>query len=193
MLRRDVTRAFTLIELLVVIAIIAVLIALLLPAVQNVREAARRIQCTNNLKQLGLAAHNYHSAFDTFPTATFTNAPTGNTWGQHARLLAYIEQGSLSNSINFSFGIIAPESSTTLQTTIASFLCPSDFDRMTSSSNFNDVFGYARNNYRANGGNDTGALNLKTNVEKNNGVFVAYQAVNVARIRDGTSNTALFA
>ena len=193
MSKRYRIRAFTLIELLVVIAIIAVLISLLLPAVQSAREAARRIQCTNNLKQLGLAAHNYHSSFDTFPTATFTYVPTGNTWGQHARLLGYVEQGSLYNTINFSFGVVAPESSTTLQTSIASFLCPSDFDRMSSSSNTNDAFGYARNNYRANGGNDTGALNPKTSVENNNGVFVAYQAVSVARITDGTSNTALFA
>ena len=87
------SHGFTLIELLVVIAIIAVLIALLLPAVQSAREAARRIQCVNNLKQIGLAAHNYHSVNDTFPPAVFSFA-SGNTnlWGQTARLLPFIEQ-----------------------------------------------------------------------------------------------------
>ncbi|WP_250846884.1 DUF1559 domain-containing protein [Aquisphaera insulae] len=184
--------AFTLIELLVVIAIIAVLIALLLPAVQSAREAARRIQCTNNLKQLGLAAHNYHSTYDTFPTACFTYQVAGNTWGQHARILSFLEQGSLYNTINFSFGIVAQESYTALYTQINTFLCPSDTDRMTDASNSANAVGYSRTNYRGNGGNDTGALNATFTTEQNNGPFIAYQTVKIARITDGTSNTALF-
>ena len=107
-------RGFTLIELLVVIAIIAVLISLLLPAVQSAREAARRAQCTNNLKQMGLAMHNYHSAVGTFPMGnTIANAyyspmPSPTSWGTfsaHALMLPYMEQTPLYNSCNFNWNI----------------------------------------------------------------------------------------
>ena len=92
-------RGFTLIELLVVIAIIAVLIALLLPAVQAAREAARRMQCTNNLKQIGLAMHNYHSAINTLPWGDLTGY--WNDWSAVALMLPYLEQAPLYNSMNF--------------------------------------------------------------------------------------------
>ena len=101
---------FTLIELLVVIAIIAVLIGLLLPAVQKVREAASRLKCQNNLKQIGLALHNYHDSQGKFPpgkgpsyTQTVPGCPVYPRWSPHALILPYIEQGNLYNSINFAF------------------------------------------------------------------------------------------
>ncbi len=128
-------RGFTLIELLVVIAIIAVLIALLLPAVQSAREAARRAQCVNNLKQLGLAMHNYHGAIGTFPIGRmgryfpYPNTPgsynnTRRTWA--FSILPYVEQGAIGNAINFSVLFADPSQFTVLMTTVNVFDCPTD-------------------------------------------------------------------
>jgi prepilin-type N-terminal cleavage/methylation domain-containing protein/prepilin-type processing-associated H-X9-DG protein len=125
------SRGFTLIELLVVIAIISVLIALLLPAVQAAREAARRIQCTNNLKQLGLGLHNYESVAGTFPLMVAMSG-SGNTitwwggWGVSPRILPFMEQGSTFNSINFSLAYNTPQNTTVAMLSVATLLCPSD-------------------------------------------------------------------
>ena len=121
-------RGFTLIELLVVIAIIALLIALLLPAVQAAREAARRGQCINNLKQVGLALANYESSQRVLPPgyvsgADAANADTGPGWGWGAMLLPQLEQGPLFNSINFARPIAGQ---TAARAMVATFLCPSD-------------------------------------------------------------------
>lgn len=122
--------AFTLIELLVVIAIIAILIALLLPAVQQAREAARRTQCKNNLKQLGLALHNYHDTFNTFPPGVISsltaNAPYQG-WGWNAMLLPYLDQAPLYNQINFSGTMQqATVANGPAGTIIGALRCPSD-------------------------------------------------------------------
>ena len=124
-------RGFTLIELLVVIAIIAVLIALLLPAVQAAREAARRMQCTNNLKQIGLALHNYESAVGALPM-TMSLAGTGNTvaydtgWSAQARILPYLEGNPLFNAANLSVFKEDPANSTIISLTVNAFICPSE-------------------------------------------------------------------
>src|ERR1700749_4076668 len=121
---------FTLIELLVVIAIMAVLIALLLPAVQAAREAARRIQCTKNLKQVGLAVHNYHDAIGTLPlgcaVAFQGTTPIFNGWGITARLLPYLEGQNQFNAANFSLANETIQNDTIMRLTVATYLCPSD-------------------------------------------------------------------
>jgi prepilin-type N-terminal cleavage/methylation domain-containing protein/prepilin-type processing-associated H-X9-DG protein len=153
---RSERRGFTLIELLVVIAIIAVLISLLLPAVQAAREAARRMQCVNNLKQIGLALHNYHSTVNSFPVGfLFPAVPNASgssaqgipdlhwRWSVLAQLSPYMEQSALSNSMNFHWPIAPgpgasgpfagypgykpfPANTTAMTTRIGFFLCPSD-------------------------------------------------------------------
>ncbi len=133
--RQSNTRGFTLIELLVVIAIIAVLVALLLPAVQQAREAARRTQCKNNLKQIGLALHNYHDVHNTFPsgwiaidpTTGLPNAHEGiNGAGWATMILPYIEQANLYSQFNSNVAIHDALNLAFLDHTIASFRCPSD-------------------------------------------------------------------
>ena len=199
---RDVRRGFTLIELLVVIFIIAVLIALLLPAVQSAREAARRMQCGNNLKQLGLALHNYDQASGSLP---WGQGPVGwNDWSAQVMLLPYIEQAALYNAINFddppsSDGPAMPgfPANLTIQRfQVAGFLCPSDVDRL--------VVAYGHLNYGAN----AGATPLFYNARPQDGLFSwagnAADKVNtdlwgagvrpsrMADVTDGLSQTAAF-
>src|SRR3954452_10831889 len=126
-----IRRGFTLIELLVVIAIIAVLIALLLLAVQAAREAARRSQCVNNLRQIGLALHNYHSSQERFPSGGACNQGTENctAWNgvsAQAMILPQMEQTAVFNAINFNLSATDAVNTTARDTKINSFLCPSD-------------------------------------------------------------------
>ncbi|QEH34722.1 hypothetical protein OJF2_32640 [Aquisphaera giovannonii] len=174
-------RAFTLIELLVVIAIIAVLIALLLPAVQAAREAARRIQCVNNLKQMGLAMHNYLSVHNTFPkggtggavTTATVNTPAANktriqSWG--TAILAYMEESPVYNAVNQSKWYIEPENSTAAQTRIRAYLCPSDpnldQDRPDGDMPASTVL-FARNDYAGNWGERSLRCHPATNCPNN--------------------------
>jgi prepilin-type N-terminal cleavage/methylation domain-containing protein/prepilin-type processing-associated H-X9-DG protein len=188
-------RGFTLIELLVVIAIIAVLIALLLPAVQSAREAARRAQCVNNLKQLGLAMHNYASAVGSLP---WGDGPWWIEWSANGLLLPYLEQGPIYNSLNFSntgpFGTASfldhPVNTTAQYTRITVFLCPSDPNRLTGP--------FGPNNYMANSGSSPKASFLSSNGQSD-GPFIFADAgisggssVPFANITDGLSNTAGF-
>ncbi len=144
-------RGFTLIELLVVIAIIAVLIALLLPAVQSAREAARRIQCVNNLKQLGLGVHNYESSNGVLPpqmVLTFTNAGAvfwKSSWGASSRITPYLELGTLYNAINYTNKTTDPSNATAVSTQLNVFICPSEVNQQafvsTSAAGVTSTFG----------------------------------------------------
>lgn len=171
---------FTLVELLVVIAIIGILIGMLLPAVQQVREAARRISCTNNLKQIGLALHNYHSSNSEFPPGfTLANRTSGNgTFGWACFTLPFIEQGNLFNSINPRDQTQLPSSDLDLGgAVIPGFICPS------SSLPERSGQGFAKCNYVGN----QGAENSRAHDD--GGIFDDNANYRIADISDGTSNT----
>jgi prepilin-type N-terminal cleavage/methylation domain-containing protein/prepilin-type processing-associated H-X9-DG protein len=190
---------FTLIELLVVIAIIAVLIALLLPAVQAAREAARRAQCVNNLKQIGLAMHNYESANNALPLGRTLQAGAYRPFSQQARVLGFMEQAVVFNSLNFNLSSYHPSNVTGAAASVNSFLCPSDAAPQIPAGLVLPGFGWGGVNYRANegtsvamwyGADDPTGVNAA--ILPPNGLFTSNALVRLASITDGTSNTAAF-
>jgi prepilin-type N-terminal cleavage/methylation domain-containing protein/prepilin-type processing-associated H-X9-DG protein len=192
-------RAFTLIELLVVIAIIGVLIALLMPAVPSAREAARRAQCMNNLKQIGLALHNYHAAIGSFPVGFLypsqpipaTTSPLQYRWSVLAQMAPFVEQAAIYNALNFDFALayrptsgnspfwpFHPANATAMATHVAVFLCPSDGAQAPSPTSGPTNYVFCTGD-GSGGGDAIGA----------NGTFILGPAINTAQIIDGTSHT----
>lgn len=186
--------AFTLVELLVVIAIIGILVGLLLPAVQAAREAARRMQCSNNLKQLALATHNYESAYKRFPMGA-----NSTTFSPQARILPYIEQANLQNMINFSLPPYLGSGPNTypnpvfvqlFENVVPTFLCPSDPGPTQYTQTINSVtYRFSGINYMFSNGSGT-----RTNYDDRyvtDGIVYVNSKTGFKDIVDGTSNTVM--
>jgi prepilin-type N-terminal cleavage/methylation domain-containing protein/prepilin-type processing-associated H-X9-DG protein len=216
-------RGFTLIELLVVIAIIAVLIALLLPAVQAAREAARRAQCVNNLKQIALACHNYESVNGTFPMGnryidlncyaiapgnTSCSTAAGACWFGHSAfnfILPYMEQNAQYSAFNFGGVANSVRNFTGIQSTVSSFICPSDLPigPIPATGTYSPAqtsYGMSRGtqeniyeNWATTSWPDNAAPNpAHCNAAVGNGMFGAEGSIRIAEVIDGTSNTTLW-
>jgi prepilin-type N-terminal cleavage/methylation domain-containing protein/prepilin-type processing-associated H-X9-DG protein len=185
--------AFTLIELLVVIAVIAILIGLLLPAVQAVREAASRLTCKNNLKQIGLVLHGYHDRMGGFPPGYFTqvapdNSDIGPGWGWGSFLLDDLEQGNLQRQIRFDLGVGDPANAGPRVQPLKAFICPSEPKTGTFTvvdANGNPLVDVARGSYVA----INGVLGVSSDAADNNGAFLRNSRMRIADITDGLSNT----
>jgi prepilin-type N-terminal cleavage/methylation domain-containing protein/prepilin-type processing-associated H-X9-DG protein len=205
MKRRSSRLGFTMIELLIVIGILAILVALLLPAVQSAREASRRAQCQGNLRQIGIAIHGYLNSENCFPISVTTTRPKARgaspyfgLYSAHCRLLPYLDHGDLYHSINFQTGTWPPDTffvgstnalaeinavnATAYRTGLSIFLCPSD----------GGAFADTGNNYRGNTGVGPSFAAWAESPDSGNGLFPEVDPVSPARVTDGLSHTVAF-
>ncbi len=195
--RSAIRRGFTLVELLVVIAIIGVLVALLLPAVQAAREAARRTQCANNLKQVVLAAHNYMDSMNCVPPFSCLPPPgtTGSFWSLQARILPYLEQANLQDLIDFQYSykdtVNAPQHAEVTRMKIPTYVCPSEVQARERPSSSPTGPSHFPLTYGANVG--TWMVFDPVTGRVGDGAFVVNQRLNDRAYVDGMSNTLAFA
>ena len=189
---------FTLVELLVVIAIIVLLMSLLMPAIQKVRAASDKMLCANNLKQIGIALHNFHIDYDRFPPGYMSNQPyvdgasdTSPGWGWSAYLLPYIESDNVYRQIRFDLPIQDSRNAGAVQTFIKPYICPSDLvpsgPFTITSAGGGGGFLAAPSSYAATCGPDESEVDAETGL----GVFYRNSKTRIADIHDGSSNTVL--
>lgn len=190
---------FTLIELLVVIAMIGVLVSLLLPAVQQAREAARRSQCKNNLKQIGLALHNYHDSYNQFPPSMVFQTPflatrgdrpkRANGWAWTSFILPYVDQAPLYNQINFNASLVLPANQVPIATLLQIAVCPSIPPIQYCKVGAISSPGITATNYVGNSGSYTLSDYYNSATARKNGVLIEDAKIGIRDITDGSSNT----
>lgn len=191
-LGRPPRKAFTLIELLVVIAIIGTLAGLLLPAIQQAREAARRMSCASNIRQLAIATHSYMDTFKAIPPAVCMAPGVAGAWSVHARLLPFLEQANLQNIIDFRYNYSdltnAPQHANVTKMLIPIYICPSE-------SRAEERVGTTQNHFPVNYGINYGTWLVFDAATKStgNGAFVVNKKIGAAALTDGMSNTVGFA
>jgi prepilin-type N-terminal cleavage/methylation domain-containing protein/prepilin-type processing-associated H-X9-DG protein len=200
--KRKLSRAFTLVELLVVIAIMGILIGMLLPAIQAARESARRLQCSNNLKQLGLGMHNFIDSRKTLPNAGWAGPTYPNDYSPLAQMLPYYEEGSLNKIIDFKVEIGHPGKvdlpaalRPAAATAVAMFMCPSDPEKPYHDLKLvSQVVTYAGSNYAMNGGSGLAGSSTTPGhpAMTNDGLCWISASVKLKDISDGTSHTISF-
>ena len=204
-MRQDRAKGFTLVEILVVIAIIGVLVALLMPAVQAAREAARRTTCTNNMKQLGLAILNYHDVFRVFPPSSTSDVEQGgwisNPASRHlhswrALILPFAEQGPLHATIDFSVSSLHANNLAAASTRLPIYRCPSysgpDFSPHANYTRFGPRYAVA--NYVAMGASDAGHIyGQNSRVFEPDGTLYPLSGTRISDVRDGLTNTLMIA